>query len=73
MIARTELMGAYNDAALGSYSDLGATQVQAIDGDEDPECAERDGQIYDIDEADAIEDHPNGTLDWIPIIEEEAA
>ncbi len=70
LIARTELMDAYNAAALGSYQDAGLTQVQAIDGDGDPECAERDGQIFDIEEADAIEDHPNGTLDWVPVIEE---
>ena len=69
MIARTELMDSYNAAALGSYTDAGIEQVQAIDGDGDPECAERDGQVYDVDEADSIEDHPNGTLDWVPIVE----
>jgi phage portal protein BeeE len=70
-IARTELMDAYNGAAIGSYGDAGITQVQAIDGDDDPECAERDGQVFDIDEAEAIEDHPNGTLDWAPVVEAE--
>ncbi len=73
MISRTELMDAYNASALFSYSDAGITQVQAIDGDGDEECAERDGQVFDIDEADSIEDHPNGTLDWVPIIGSEAA
>jgi len=68
MIARTELMDAYNSSAIASYSDAGFDQVQAIDGDGDPECAERDGQIYSSDEADSIEDHPNGTLDWVPVI-----
>ncbi len=68
MIARTELMDAYNASALFSYSDAGVTQVQAIDGDGDEECAERDGQVFDIDEADSIEDHPNGTLDWVPVL-----
>ena len=72
MIARTEMMFSYNDATIGSYRDLDVTQVQAIDGDEfDAECAARDGQIFDIEEAEGIEDHPNGTLDWIPIIPEE--
>jgi SPP1 gp7 family putative phage head morphogenesis protein len=66
MIARTELMDAYNAAALGSYGEIGVEMVQAIDGDGDPECAERDGQTFTLDEADAIEDHPNGTLDWVP-------
>lgn len=66
-IARTELMFAYNGAALESYGTLGVGQVQAIDGDDDPECAERDGQVYSVAEASLIEDHPNGTLDWVPL------
>lgn len=69
MVARTELMGAYNGAALDAYGDAGVAQVQAIDGDDDPECADRDGQVFDVDEADSIEDHPNGTLDWVPVLE----
>lgn len=73
MIARTELMDAYNASAIGSYSDAGITQVEAIDGDGDEECAARDGRVFDIDEADTIEDHPNGTLDWVPVLAEEAA
>ena len=73
MIARTELMDAYNSSAIATYSDAGFDQVQAIDGDGDPECAERDGQIYSSDEADSIEDHPNGTLDWVPVIAEQKA
>jgi SPP1 gp7 family putative phage head morphogenesis protein len=66
-IARTELMFAYNGAALESYGTLGVGQVQAIDGDDDPECAERNGQVYSVADASLIEDHPNGTLDWVPI------
>jgi hypothetical protein len=73
LIARTELMDAYNGAALGSYSDAGLSMVQAIDGDGDEECAARDGQTFSIDDADNIEDHPNGTLDWVPVLSEEAA
>jgi hypothetical protein len=69
MIARTELMDAYNRSALYSYADAGITTVQAIDGDGDEECADRDGREYPIEEADLIEDHPNGTLDWVPVIE----
>ena len=67
MIARTETMAVYNSAALDSYREFGMEQVQAIDGDGDPECAARDGQVYTLDEAAAIEDHPNGTLDWTPV------
>jgi hypothetical protein len=73
MIARTELMDAYNGAALGSYGDAGVEMVEAIDGDEDEECIARlAGNPYTIDEADAEEDHPNGTLDWVPLMPEEA-
>ena len=68
MIARTELMDAYNAATLGSYADAGFGYVQAIDGYGDEECAARNGQTFSMDEADTIEDHSNGTLDWIPVM-----
>jgi hypothetical protein len=69
MIARTELMDAYNAAALGSYSDAGIEMVEAIDGDQDQECIDRvANNPYTIGEADAEEDHPNGTLDWVPVM-----
>ena len=45
----------------------GEADEHADDGDGDEECAQRDGQVFDIDEAESIEDHPNGTLDWIPL------
>ena len=32
----------------------------------DPELA-RNGNIYSIEEASGITDHPNGTLDWVPV------
>jgi SPP1 gp7 family putative phage head morphogenesis protein len=72
-IATTELATTYNQAAISTYREDGITQLQAIDGDEDEECAARDGQLFDVDEAEAIEDHPNGTLDWVPIVDENAA
>lgn len=68
-IATTELQFAYNAAAVEEYKDLGVTHVEAIDGDEDEECAERNGQIFTVEEAADIVDHPNGTLDWAPVIE----
>ena len=67
LIARTELMNAYNDAALHSYREFEVKRVEALDGDVDAECAARNGQIYPIDEAFGISDHPNGTLDWVPV------
>lgn len=71
MIARTELMDAYNSAAIGSYDELGVEYVEAIDGDEDEECRDRvAGNPYTLDEAASEEDHPNGTLDWIPVLGE---
>lgn len=73
MVARTELMDAYNGSAIASYAEGGLTQVQAIDGDQDEECADRDGRIYDLAEADGIQDHPNGTLDWLPVFGEQKA
>lgn len=68
-IARTETMFAYNHAALGTYRDgFGVERVQAIDGDTDGECAERNGKEFPVTEAFGIYDHPNGTLDWIPVL-----
>jgi phage portal protein BeeE len=71
-IARTETMLAYNEAALRGYGEFDVKQVTAIDGDEDDECASRDGQTYDLDEALDISDHPNGTLDWVPVVDKAA-
>jgi hypothetical protein len=68
LIARTETMLAYNDANLSSFREFGVSEVEAIDGDEDDECASRNGQVYPIEEAFGIFDHPNGTLDWAPVI-----
>lgn len=68
LVARTETMLAYNEAALRSYGEYGVRQVQALDGDTDAECAARNGNIYDLDEAYGITDHPNGTLDWAPVL-----
>jgi phage portal protein BeeE len=68
LIARTETMLAYNDAAIGTYRDFGVEEVQAIDGDDDAECARRNGAIFSLAEASGISDHPNGTLDWVPVV-----
>jgi hypothetical protein len=69
VIARTETALSYNRAALNGYREYQVREVQAIDGDGDPECADRNGQTFAIDEALAIEDHPNGTLDWVPVLD----
>ncbi len=66
-IARTEMMFSFNASAAVTYGEYGVQQVVADDGDEDPECAQRHGQVFTVDEALGIEDHPNGTLDWLPV------
>lgn len=69
-IATTELGRAYNDAAIGGYRDAGVEYVTAMDGDADEQCAARNGNDFTITEAASIEDHPNGTLDWLPVVGE---
>lgn len=67
MIARTEMMNAYNQSALATYEEYGVASVVADDGDKDAECAARHGNVYGVDYATSIADHPNGTLDWLPV------
>jgi len=72
LVARTETMLGYNQSALLGYKEFNVAEVEAIDGDQDEECAERNGQVFSVDEALTIEDHPNGTLDWIPLTDSKA-
>jgi phage portal protein BeeE len=71
-IARTETAISYNRATLDGYREFGVDKVLAYDGDEDPECAARDQQVFTLDEALSIADHPNGTLDWAPVLDKAA-
>jgi len=73
MIARTETMLSYNRASVTGYGAFGVERLQAYDGDGDAECASRAGEIFSVDEALSIEDHPNGTLVWSPVIGDKAA
>lgn len=68
MIARTETALSFNRAALTGYGEFGIRQVIAFDGDKDAECAARNGGTYSVDDAYSITDHPNGTLDWAPVV-----
>lgn len=77
-VARTEGMFAANFGLTSSYVDSGLSQAEALDGTDDPECAERDGQLFELDPdagrpvddaGDPVEDHPNGTLAWAPSLE----
>ena len=67
-IARTETALSYNRAALSGYREFNVRQVTAIDGDTDIECSTRNGSTMSIDDAYGIADHPNGTLDWVPVV-----
>jgi HK97 family phage portal protein len=80
LIARTEVMRTQNQTTAGFYKEQGFLYVQADDVDGGPDdnyvdpgdpygrtCAERHGQIYTIEDAQNIDDHPNGTLNWMPM------
>ena len=80
LIARTEVMRTQNATTTGFFKEQGYEYVRADDVDGDPDdtyvapgdpygrtCAERHGQIYRLDDAQNIEDHPNGTLNWTPM------
>jgi phage portal protein BeeE len=67
-IARTETALSYNRAALDAYREFRVSRVTAIDGDHDAECAARNGAEFSLDDAFSIADHPNGTLDWAPVV-----
>ena len=73
-------MRTQNQTTVGFYKEQGFLYVQAddVDGDDndtfidpgDPygrTCAERHGQIYRLEDAQNIDDHPNGTLNWMPM------
>lgn len=74
-VARTETRDAYNGASLLGYRAANVSLVQAFDaaggfsGETDPECLERNGKVFTIDEAMREDEHPNGTLGWRPILD----
>lgn len=69
-IARTEMRVAQNAAQIDSFRALGADMVELIDGDQDPECAARNGRIVPLAEAESLmfQEHPNGTLTFAPVV-----
>jgi HK97 family phage portal protein len=72
VIARTETKYAQNVSSLDAYKSAGCSRVEIVDGQlptSDEECIARNGQIMGIDEAYNLDEHPNGTLSWTPIIE----
>jgi hypothetical protein len=68
-IARTETALSYNRAALSGYKEFRVQRVVAFDGDKDAECSDRNGREFSIEDAFEIADHPNGTLDWGPVVD----
>lgn len=69
MIARTETMLSYNRATVSGYKEFGVRYLVAYDGDQDEQCAARNGNEFTVAEAQEIADHPNGTLVWSPVVD----
>jgi hypothetical protein len=66
-LARTEVRDVYNASSLLAAREIGVEKVQAIDaqrGPTDIDCENRDGQIFDLESAWQVVEHPNGTLAW---------
>ncbi len=66
-IARTATRDVYNAATLFAADAAGLDHVQAVDaqfGPTDGECEQRDGEIFTVNEALKVDEHPNGTLAW---------
>lgn len=72
MIARTEEAISENRGQIATFRELGFEQVEVMDGDEDDECAEADGSVWSVEEAEANPiSHPNCTRTFTPIVNEE--
>jgi len=80
LIARTEIMRTQNLTSCNLFKRQGFEYVRAYDVDGDPHdnyvpagdpygrtCIQRDGQVYTVQDAYNIQDHPNGTLSWVPM------
>ena len=60
LIARSELAFAQNNGMLSTAKELGVTKVHVFDGDGCAPCAEANGQVWDIDDAEENDlEHPN--------------
>lgn len=76
--ARTEARRTYNNASLDVWELSGIKKVRAYDGlggitgKTDETCLSRNGKILSIAQArvEDAQEHPNGTLGFVPIIEE---
>jgi hypothetical protein len=73
LVARNELRLAENNGLITTAKELGTTKLHCFDGDGCDVCAERNGEVFDIDEALQIEEdtHPNCVLAWSPAVSDE--
>lgn len=69
LIARTETANAGRQGSLLAYGDANVKKVEALDTDNDEECAARNGKVFTVEEAAEIDPHPNCVLSWSPVIE----
>lgn len=70
LIARTETLHAQRISSIASYRESPAVEmVVAFDGEEDNECADRNGEIFTFEEAEMEADgtHPNCVLCFAPV------
>lgn len=71
MVARSESAVAYNLGATHAYEDAGVKKVEVLDGDDDEECANANGQIWTLEEArDNPIAHPNCLRAFAPYLED---
>lgn len=73
-IARTESAIASNHGDILGYEQAGVGEVEVLDGTNDDECAEANGQIWTTEEAlaDPVA-HPNCQRSWAPVVPDEKA
>lgn len=69
-IARTETATAHSLASVAAYRDSGVVdRVEVLDGTDDPECAEANGQIWTLEEAEENPiAHPNCIRAFAPVV-----
>lgn len=70
-IARTETKNAQRVSCINAYKQNNVTTLMALDdrlGHGDEDCADRNGKTFSMADAELEDDHPNGTLDWVPAI-----
>lgn len=68
-IARTETATILNEAAVAQYREYGVDRVTVVDGDDDDACAEADGQVWTLEQAETNPiAHPNCVRSFTPLV-----